>query len=163
MKNFYQQDRIPIKFKFWHKERFYYFSLAQTWGEAEIKIYNEAINDGAPLLQFTGLKDVKGNEIYEGDILDYPNEQTDKLATDGGISFWERAVVEWHDEFAQFGLSFWSPWGGEGYTGGTQKIWHYTERATVIGNIYQNQDLLECPKAHQKMIDMGYKPDEQEL
>lgn len=82
-------------------------------------------------LLFTGLKDKNDKEIYEGDILENPNYDKDD---------WERCVVNWHDEFARFGLNFYSPMGGEGYTGREQHIDVFVLKhgCYVIGNVYED-------------------------
>ena len=69
------------------------------------------------LMQFTGLRDKNGVEIYEGDILCLPKYE--------GTEHQTRWPVEWDGERAQF--TYWSP----------------RKDAEVIGNIYSNPELLK--------------------
>lgn len=90
------------------------------------------------LMQYTGLMDKNGKEIFEGDILAWDNDQIDFPSGDG-----ERMKVEWHGELSRFGLSFYSNHGGEGYTGTVQNIHEYVKRgAYIIGNIHENPELI---------------------
>lgn len=77
------------------------------------------------LLQFTGLKDAEGMEIYEGDILkiyDRHLQFIDDVAFDGG-SF----IIELQD--------------GYNYGGGIWSLHDVGEEMKVIGNIYENPEL----------------------
>jgi hypothetical protein len=65
-----------------------------------------------PIMQFTGLKDKNGKEIYEGDIITERKYQ---------------AVVEWDEKSLQFNCH--GMLDGKNYE--------------VIGNIYENPELLE--------------------
>jgi uncharacterized phage protein (TIGR01671 family) len=77
------------------------------------------------LMQYTGLKDKNGKEIYEGDIVKMKEEYSDKIYN---------TKVEWSEQFAGF-----SP-----YVDYDSDCDIYTEgRDTeVIGNIYENTELL---------------------
>ena len=78
------------------------------------------------LMQSTGLKDKNGKEIFEGDIVDYKGR---------------KAVVKWHGSYASFIYRFvddlqervsdWDPL--------FLAYYHFE----VIGNIYENPELLE--------------------
>lgn len=77
---------------------------------------------GIILMQFTGLRDKNGHEIYEGDILRTQERWVDK---DGRLSSVrvQIQVVEWTGEYVN------------------SHYWH--EFYEVIGNIYENPELLE--------------------
>lgn len=78
------------------------------------------------LMQSTGLKDKNGKEIFEGDIVDYKGR---------------KALVSWHGSYASFIYRFvdelqkrnaeWNP------------LCLAYMRCEVIGNIYENPELLE--------------------
>ncbi|KKL84776.1 hypothetical protein LCGC14_1961420, partial [marine sediment metagenome] len=70
------------------------------------------------LMQFTGLKDKNGKEIFEGDILKYENRnyEVSWMEDDGGFFAWLYGYS------IQGGLFLWTE---------------------VIGNIYENPELLK--------------------
>ncbi len=81
------------------------------------------------LMQFTGLTDCYGVEIYEGDIVAVPDRQWTGI--DGAKHDYPNEVVEW-------GSMGWLPFIEE-EPGGMPTI---NDKA-VIGNIYSNPELLK--------------------
>lgn len=80
-------------------------------------------SDEVVLMQYTGLKDRLGKEIWEGDIIKH--YMGDSLQTNP-------SVVKWNSDGG------WSPWlefEGDSYT--------RVSKAEVIGNIYSNPELLK--------------------
>ena len=79
---------------------------------------NGGILDGEDvvIMQFTGLHDKKGKEIYEGDILEYHSGMVPR-----GSNPIIRAVATWNPRTAQFVDCF---------------------IGEVIGNIYENPELV---------------------
>ena len=77
-------------------------------------------HEKAALLQFTGHHDADGKEIYEGDVVEYPRAFGGKLDRD-------RGVVE----------MVYGAWRVNG-----SLVFH--EYCRVIGNIYENPELLEA-------------------
>lgn len=86
----------------------------------------DAIEQGDKLIlmQFTGLKDKHGKEIYEGDIAEYSggnyNGLTGKIHFDMGQFVW--TIKEWKKE---------------------KELWQVYNSLSIIGNIYENPDLLK--------------------
>jgi len=79
------------------------------------------------LMQFTGLKDKNGKDIYEGDILDF---NWDK----GG----ERGEVYWNSIQPCYLINIYSREGGEGY-----EVINNTMELNVIGNVWENPELIK--------------------
>lgn len=90
-----------------------------------LKVYQTGLGDHT-LMQFTGLKDKNGKEIYEGDIL----RDTEDIAK---VVFEKGAFIA---QVKTFGF------GWKAYA----NLWEYLKDwkdVEVIGNIYQNPELLQ--------------------
>lgn len=103
-----------------------------SWLEDELYCIGDGITymvlaEDLVLMQSTGLKDKNGKEIFEGDIVDYKGR---------------KVVVKWHGSYASFIYRFvdelnkrsaeWYP------------LYLAYLKCEVIGNIYENQELLEA-------------------
>ena len=122
-----------IKFRGWKpKERI------MLGPENGYYITQHGSNDGFELLQFTGLIDFKKQEVYEGDIVKLiPRKKAYQPEYD-------KLVVGWNNTFSRFDLWYavkgkleWPAISISELLGPPQ-LW----RIKVIGNIYQNLELI---------------------
>ena len=88
----------------------------------EYEPINDLLRGVDHLMQYTGLKDKNGKEIYEGDIL--------KEETEGSIPF----AIEWEQE----------QWVEDGFVSGFSCLSTGANCYEVIGNIWENPELLEA-------------------
>lgn len=108
-----------IKFRVWDKERrmLINFSLSD-YCDRDLQWLRKNLA-GASIMQYTGLKDKNGKEIYEGDVLK------------GGAMI---ARNLFHNNLGVVDLPLQEQWVG---------ITTDLEQEEVIGNIYENPELLE--------------------
>jgi uncharacterized phage protein (TIGR01671 family) len=112
-----------IKFRAWDKKS----NRIKTGVESYLGAYlppNGNIHGHHILMQFTGLKDKNGKEIYEGDIVNY-----DTKAFENGLN----AIVEWSG--SGFYIAKHIPL--------VSLVEKFDTDIEVIGNIYENSELLE--------------------
>lgn len=120
-----------IKFRAWDGTEMYTPIIGQ---DGKIYRSDRDFEDGnyAPhddLMQYTGLKDRNGKEIYEGDVLEFPEG--------------DRHEVNYDNMVASFMLTQRKP--GATYSNGFDMI--DAHESQVIGNIYENPELLEARSA----------------
>ena len=123
-----------IKFRAWFDGHMYEVAKLDFWGDPDQatcdmalmslteygnveEIFDVYLNE-VELMQYTGLKDKNGKEIYEGDIVDcFAGE-------------YRHGIWEYQNRFA---IEF----------GWTQSMWDMLncDRLEVLGNIYENPEL----------------------
>ena len=131
-----------IKFRAWHRELGRMMSIKNMWFQdsriEELELNDAIMNDyitvspdEIELMQSTGLKDKNGKEIFEGDVV-----------TNG----WKRQVVtfgtqEVEEDFGSIRIyRGFNLYLGGGYPNAIMSEFE------VVGNIYENPDLLEVIK-----------------
>ncbi|AVI45416.1 hypothetical protein FTE28_05355 [Bacillus licheniformis] len=95
------------------------------YGNADITGFFENI------MQYTGLKDKNGREIYEKDIAEesYINPMTGKKVVDRYVIEWENGIHKMKYIGDQKGMD--------------RYLWMRLDEIEVIGDVYRNPDLLE--------------------
>ena len=96
--------------------------------------YNTKYPDDIPIMQYTGLKDKNGREVYEGDIVKftrYGKYFDNGNEIEGMVSSIHEVYFD--DELLEFGLKY------------TFAMFHcqFANQFEVIGNIYDNPELLK--------------------
>ena len=90
------------------------------------------------LQKSTGLRDIYKQEVFEGDMLAYPEGNFNS----GQSGLDDRMIVYWDEKLARFGLVFYSKWGGEGITGMVENLSDYLCKVYVIGNTFMHPEML---------------------
>lgn len=120
------------KFRVWLKNDKEIIDVDEIhWFDGELDIIGDYITfvrkaDEIELMQSTELKDKNGKEIFEGDIVDYKGR---------------KAVIKWHGSYASFIYRFvdeLNKRSAEWY-----QLYLAYSKCEVIGNIYENPELLE--------------------
>lgn len=95
-----------------------------------VELFNEELYlrdfSKVELMQSTGLKDKNGKEIFEKDILDYNGR---------------KVIVKWHGSYACFIYEFVDEL--KNRTTEWQPLYLSYYKFEIIGNIYENPELLE--------------------
>lgn len=118
-----------IKFRAWHKQEkdmyhFINFSGVNDYYNGDLMTLKCGFPDELVLMQYTGLKDKNGKEIYEGDIVKYCEEYIQE-----DLIKWSNGIIEY---------------GGSGFKiDGKGELDFYGDDIEIIGNVYQNKDLLK--------------------
>lgn len=119
-----------MKTRAWDGERFRDDYVVMPDGSVVVlsldRTYGDKLKYTVPwtLSRFTGLLDKNGKEIYEGDIVRHPEYYFYDHLMPGGIE-----VIEWDGN--GFNELLWFGYG------------NYPDHVEVIGNVFQNPELLE--------------------
>ena len=92
------------------------------WYISRFELDGKDMKEGMPIMQYTGLKDKDGKEVYEGDVIngDFPD------------------VVFWDDDRGQWML--------RNSENPDDTLWEIMRdnNPEIIGNVHENPELIEC-------------------
>jgi len=128
-----------IKFRAWYESE----ERMIPWGELEVDeelshILNDDLADVSPAMQFTGLEDKNGVEIFEGDI--FPNHFSSKIL--GVVRFGEYTSM--NDDNHGGHVGFFIDWNDGNLL--RKDLAYWIKVSHVIGNIHENPELMEVSK-----------------
>lgn len=135
-----------IKFRAWHNNnnKMTYFSLFEKGQFYLLGNQEGNISFDAPIMQYTGLKDSNGVEIYEGDILDYaPYHNLGHLSRTIDAVGWDETGDSdgWrHNRHYEYTV------GCDSLADVADSEYEDESYCAVIGNIYENPELLGSEK-----------------
>lgn len=116
-----------IKFRAWHKRN---KNIHEPSSMFQIttngNIYSSGLNvtDDYVLMQYTGLKDKNGKEIYEGDVLQMLGDRLKIIIEFKGGHFFGKNISSTKYTHPEFNNRNWNHW-------------------EILGNIYKNPELLK--------------------
>lgn len=119
-----------IKFRQWSEQnkKFFYWGYVDRSFSSPTTVNGVAVP--TPSEQFTGLLDKNGVEIYEGDILEHswkPMGKAELIIKRLKVVFDNGMFTQWEVGDSDDAYAVWYPWND----------------IEVIGNIYENKDLLK--------------------
>ena len=122
-----QQIMRGVRGLFWTKNNI--VAHCSPMGNKFDEFFTTILNDGEyHLMQSTGLFDVNGKEIFENDIVEWEHKDTGQLV---------RGIVKYDTE-----LGFWGMTDAR-FNDLTPIGYLANQRVTVLGDIYQNKELME--------------------
>jgi len=134
-----------IEFRAWNKaKKFMDTAWCIDWEHGQVchRSHDVSQLENCILMQYTGLKDKNGKEIYEGDIIYW------EIDNGVGIESYT-AIVKWSENLVEEGWNQTYKW-LVGYTGNYYRGSYdelstpaaYNDALQIIGNIYENPELL---------------------
>lgn len=135
---------VVPKFRAWHKELKRMMSVQIMWldeGEiSELELNDSLMHESIPvyrnevvLMQSTGLVDINGQEIFEGDVV----ESTWFKGYDDCVGYRKAGIVVYRDG------CFYIEYPGETEKGYFSISLKFAVSVEIIGNIYENPELVE--------------------
>ena len=132
-----------FKFRAWDKTQnkmreVWLNKLIDRFGVSGVSVFD---NEDFEVMQFTGYKDWKGEDIYEGDIISAPNGQIKKAVIYfSQATFWYKEWDEMYEEWHHSEMGWCEQYGSKEIG-----ILHWSANRIaleVIGNIYEHSELM---------------------